>query len=52
MKDTSECVTCINGELVKCDRAPKYYIYCKTKNKKYQYGQRLDCVDYERKDKK
>lgn len=48
MKDTSECVGCKYGKLVKTKEKPHYYIKCKYKDKTYSYGQRLECVNYEK----
>lgn len=49
MKDTSECVGCKSGALIKTDKAPKYYIQCSLKNKRYPYGQMINCADFNKK---
>ena len=45
---TSECENCIHSKIDESDKA-KVYVLCNARNKKYLYGQRIPCEDFERK---
>lgn len=42
MITTSECEKCIHSIIDDSDKA-RLYVYCKVRDKKYMYGQRIPC---------
>lgn len=46
---TDKCDKCKFGEIDYSDKS-RIIVYCKARDKKYFYGQRVPCEDYEKKE--